>query len=651
MLFWRANSRQTPDNIRQDWIIEGFKECLDGFFVIQHDQFFISSRMVSMLGYDAEDLNLLSQEWWEKTIHPNDSARVLRFIKDKRIGKNGLKKQIECRLKHRAGHYVSLLATSHTHPESDGLYSFMATVVNINSYRVLQDQLERTIEEAERSSQTKSKFIASLNHELRTPLNGIMGMASLLSETSLDDVQKTYVETILSSTQMLLTLVNDILDVSKIASGKLEIEQVEFNLHNILSNIQNILNPMATAKDLDLCYQIEPDVPGYLIGDQVRLQQILVNLISNAIKFTEKGEIKVTVQQHEITDDKISLLFRVSDTGIGIDPEIIPSLFQDFTQASPSTVRTYGGTGLGLSICKKLVTLMGGDIGVQSTLGKGSTFWFTITFPQITVVDAVNPIPLITPDLPRLKILVVEDNYINQQVIKGILTNLNQEVVIAHNGQEALNLFGNDAFDLIFMDINMPEMDGFQATQQLRQRESRNDTPIIAFTADTITTSIDDFKKSGFSDIANKPVNKRELIQLIQKYSSQGENVGIPAGEAGDPSSPFQEINIIDQGFIFSLLNEVGIETMNKLLNTYKVEADELITQLETENDVEQSHRLAHTLAGISENLGIKEVGAAARMIMTMTKNEKERPQELINQLREKFTNSVTNIDSIMQKF
>ncbi|WP_051908824.1 ATP-binding protein [Candidatus Odyssella acanthamoebae] len=638
MVFWQSKTEDTPDNIKQNWILEGFKECLDGFCIIQNDKFYISDRLIEMLGYNHDDENLLSEEWWDNIIHPDDRSRTLAYVDDRRQGKNQ-KKQIEYRLRHRAGHYVSLLVTTHTHPGSNGLNSYMATVVNINSYRVLQDQLERTIEEAEKTSQTKSKFIASLNHELRTPLSGIMGMANVLSATDLDENQRSYVHTILSSTQMLLTLVNDILDVSKIASGKLELERVDFDLYSVMANIKNILTPLAAAKDISLFYTLDESVPQYLVGDQVRLQQILINLINNAIKFTNIGEINITVKRHQLDPEKVSLLFRITDTGIGISPDIIPSLFQDFTQASPSTVRTHGGTGLGLSICKKLVTLMGGDIGVQSTIGKGSTFWFTIPFP---IAD--TPQPSETPSsleaIPELKILVAEDNTINQQVIEGILKNLGQKVSIAKNGKEALTMVKTETFDLIFMDINMPEVDGFTATKSLRSTPVGQNIPIIAFTADTITTSLEEFREAGFNDVATKPVNKQAIIQLIRQY----------APSATDAQNFKKEMNIIDHGFIYSLLNEIGRETMIRLLNTYKTDADDLITKLEAEEDVEESHKSAHTLTGMSENLGIREVANTARAITMITKTGNTRPQDLIVELRQKFTVSISNINSILEK-
>ena len=469
MVFWRSEEEKAPDNIKQEWILNGFRSCLDGFYVIQEDQFYVSERLISMLGYDLTDPNLSSQGWWENLFHVDDRDRVLSYIQERREGKSN-KRQIEYRLKHKQGHYLSLLVTSHI-ADCKPLNNFLGTVVNINSYRVLQDQLERTIEEAEKTSQTKSKFIASLNHELRTPLNGVMGMANLLMDTQLDERQLQYVETILTSTNMLLTLVNDILDVSKIASGKLEIEKVEFNLRTILSNTQHILRSLAVSKGLDFSCEVDPDVPVDLIGDQVRLQQILVNLISNAIKFTDQGYVRVSVRLNSIESDHVMLHFRVSDTGIGIPPEVIPKLFQDFTQASVSTVRTHGGTGLGLSICKKLVALMGGDIGVQSGAEKGSTFWFTLPFPT---VEANARLGQSDHDLsiPKLNILIAEDNIINQQVIQGILQNLGQTVTIARNGLEALSQIEQNNFDLVFMDINMPEMDGIEATQKIRASEA-----------------------------------------------------------------------------------------------------------------------------------------------------------------------------------
>lgn len=651
MVFWRSEEEKAPDNIKQEWILNGFRSCLDGFYVIQEDQFYVSERLISMLGYDLTDPNLSSQGWWENLFHVDDRDRVLSYIQERREGKSN-KRQIEYRLKHKQGHYLSLLVTSHI-ADCKPLNNFIGTVVNINSYRVLQDQLERTIEEAEKTSQTKSKFIASLNHELRTPLNGVMGMANLLMDTQLDERQLQYVETILTSTNMLLTLVNDILDVSKIASGKLEIEKVEFNLRTILSNTQHILKSLAVSKGLDFSCEVDPDVPVDLIGDQVRLQQILVNLISNAIKFTDQGYVRVSVRLNSIESDHVMLHFRVSDTGIGIPPEVIPKLFQDFTQASVSTVRTHGGTGLGLSICKKLVALMGGDIGVQSGAEKGSTFWFTLPFPT---VEANARLGQSDHDLsiPKLNILIAEDNIINQQVIQGILQNLGQTVTIARNGLEALSQIEQNNFDLVFMDINMPEMDGIEATQKIRASEATKALPVVAFTADTMTMSKRDFLAMGFTDVASKPVVKQDIIDILTRC---GEAKPLADDDYGQTSIPAAgkaasdiDFSAIDQGYIKSLLNQLGSESIQNLLQVYKTDADELIGMIEHEQDVQKTHNLAHTLAGMSENLGIKDVGKTARSIMLKTKQENIRPVDLISELRVNFTHSLENIDSFVAK-
>ena len=651
MTFWRSEENKTPDNIKQDWILDGFKNCLDGFYVIQGQQFFVSERLVSHLGYDLTDPNLTSEEWWGNLIHDDDKDRLLTYIKDRQNGKTN-KKQIEYRLKHKHGYYVSLLATTHTAPDVDPK-SFMATVVNINSYRVLQDQLERTIEEAEKTSQTKSRFIASLNHELRTPLSGVMGMANLLMDTQLDDRQMQYVETILMSTNMLLTLVNDVLDVSKIASGKLEIEKVEFNLTNILTNTQNILKSLALSKGLSFAYEVDSDVPTDLIGDQVRLQQILVNLINNAIKFTDEGEVKISVRLHNQEPDQVFLVFRVTDTGIGLPPEVIPKLFQDFTQASSSTVRTHGGTGLGLSICKKLVSLMGGDIGVQSSVGKGSTFWFTLPFPVIkdkNLSDSQNQ----ASTYSSLNILVAEDNVINQQVIQGILENMGQKVSIAKNGVQAVEMISNNTYDLVFMDINMPEMDGFEATTKIRGMDDKKELPVIAFTADTLTTSKSEFVAAGFTDVASKPIVKQQIIDILTKYgppSAPGvETSALLQDSSVDIPETELDLSALDQGYIKSLLNQLGPDSIQNLLALYKTDADEIIVMMEQEQDVQKTHNLAHTLAGMSDNLGIKGVSVTARSIMVITKKEQIRPNELISELRSNFIHSLENIDSFVAK-
>lgn len=698
-MFWSKSPTPCPDDLSQEWILDGFKKSLDGFFIIQgepiddqqdenllNDQLYISPNFIHMVGYiDAEE-HINDIEWWQEKIHSEDKNRVIDYIKARRLGTSE-QKQIEYRFRHRAGHWVWLLVQTHIYrPSSIENTSekgwIMGAITNISSYRVLQDQLERTIEEAEITSQAKSKFIASLNHELRTPLNGIIGMSNFLKESPLSTEQIGYADNIAASAQLLLSLVNDILDVSKITAGKLDLEEHEFDLTLNLQRTVSLLKTLADLKKLDFQLNIDTNVPNWVLGDQVRLQQILTNLINNAIKFTDKGKITLLVQLRDSAPrenpNEVLVLFKVIDTGTGIPASILPKLFQDFTQADSSVTRTHGGTGLGLSICKKLVSLMRGEIGVQSSVGKGSTFWFSIPYLPVeaTSIPESATIQRSQKDISQTRILIAEDNLINQQVIKGLIQNLGGEATIANNGQEAVELFskatnGNDLFDLIFMDINMPIMDGYEATVELRKLPASKNIPIIACTADTVTHNRDEFIAKGFTDVISKPINKQELSDIIQQYGKEEakkekKQDSLQVATPEKSPSPSQESAsetivvgpLINQKVIENLREDIGIDVVNTLLSTYKIDAKIIIDQLVQEESMQEVHNLAHALAGISENLGLQAVGKISRSLMVATheatklgdaKKLKEDRDflEMISQVQSQFEASVKAIDSL----
>lgn len=692
-MFWSTTRPPSPDDLSQEWILDGFKKSLDGFFILQGDSgtidqegksqedlLYISPKFIHMTGFTDVQKHITDLDWWREKIHPEDKNRLINYINARRLGESD-QKQIEYRFQHRAGHWIWLLTQTHVHhPDSDTRGSnkgwIMGSITNITSYRVLQDQLERTIEEAELTSQAKSKFIASLNHELRTPLNGIIGMSNFLTESTLSTEQLEYVENIAASAQLLLSLVNDILDVSKITAGKLTLEEHEFDLNRHLHRTTSLLKPLFQLKKLEFELSIDKNVPKWVLGDQVRLQQIITNLINNAVKFTETGKITLLVQLRDSAPrenpEEVLVLFKVIDTGTGIPAHVLPKLFQDFTQADSSVTRTHGGTGLGLSICKKLVTLMHGEIGAQSTLGKGSTFWFSVPYLPVEAQDSeeASSIPRPQKDISQIQILVAEDNLINQQVIKGLIQNLGGQTTIAHNGQEAVDKFTEmtqtqAGFDLIFMDINMPVMDGYEATTILRNLPHGINIPIIACTADTVTHSKAEFLEKGFTDIIAKPINKQDLSDCIQRYAkeslAQKGHVDISQGMTSEKSPPSAGPIVVDSliniKVVDALREDIGSEVVDTLLATYKVDAKIIVDQLVQEESIQETHNLAHALAGISENLGLQAVGKISRSLMIAThdalknknmilKNDKEL-LEMISQLQSQFEASVEAIDTL----
>ena len=390
-----------------------------------------------------------------------------------------------------------------------------------NSLKSTLDTLEKSYQELKQVSEYKSVFLANMSHEIRTPLNGIVGMIHLIQDSSLDEIQKDYLQTLEFSANHLMDLLNMILDYSKIEAGQLESESVPIDMKGDSLKLLKLFEFKALEKQLKLTLDYRLTYTGWALGDPLRIQQVLINLLNNSIKFTSKGGIRLLIDQLDETDEEISLLFEVSDTGVGISQEKINSLFEAFKQADTSTTRTFGGTGLGLTISKQLVELMGGQISVKSKPGEGSQFSFTLTFKKTKspkIFDQSKQI--ILTDQGPSRILLAEDNLINQKVISMMLKKHNAEIDIANNGIEACQLFELNNYDLILMDIQMPEMDGYQATIAIKQsgRYLISPTPIIAITANAFNEDRKKALECGMDDFLAKPMKPAELYGIFAKY-------------------------------------------------------------------------------------------------------------------------------------
>jgi CheY-like chemotaxis protein len=353
-------------------------------------------------------------------------------------------------------------------------------------------------------------------------MNAIIGMSHLALKTSLDNRQRDYLHKIQQSSQHLLGIINDILDLSKIEAGKLELDPHEFTLEEMITKVGNLVGEKAGDKGLELLFDVAPDVPARLIGDDLRLSQMLVNYANNAVKFTETVEIDIVVQVRQREADRLQLYFAVRDTGIGLTPEQQAKLFQSFQQADNSITRKFGGTGLGLAISKRLAELQGGEIGVRSRLGQGSTFWFTVHLEVPEQEPAPSGRPSAIPDTSRLahrKVLLAEDNILNQELACELLHNFGLAVDVASNGEVAVNMARRNHYDLILMDMQMPVMDGLSAAKAIRLMPELTTIPILAMTANAMNSDRDKCMQAGMNDHLPKPIDPallaRKLLQWI----------------------------------------------------------------------------------------------------------------------------------------
>jgi PAS domain S-box-containing protein len=478
------------------------------------------------------------------------------------------------------------------------------------------EELMRAKSELEESMRVKEQFMANMSHEIRTPMNAIVGFTELITKTPITPEQKQYIDAIKTSGENLIVIINDILDFSKIESGKIALEQIEFSVSEVLSTLTELMLPKSVEKNITLSKSIDKRIPDRLLGDPTRLNQVLINLVGNAIKFTQKGEVKVAVELISDNADLVNLRFSVSDTGIGIPQDKLPTIFEAFTQAAYDTTRKYGGTGLGLAIVKQLIELQGGDVSVKSELGKGSVFTFTIVYrknlsPEVAkkpVQDASE-----TGEFKDLKVLLVEDNALNQLLAKKVLSDWGWKVDVAENGLIATEKAEKGDADVILMDIQLPEMDGYEATRYIRSKlqPPKSTVPIIAMTAHAISGEEEKCFQAGMDGYISKPFNPQKLyLKVASVLNTRGGKV-IPVKESIKTTTATNgNHKHIDLTYLKKLANGSN-DFIAQMLTLFIEQTPEAIGKLEKhlqEHNWDALSKVAHKMKPSVMFVGLKEI-------------------------------------------
>jgi signal transduction histidine kinase/CheY-like chemotaxis protein/HPt (histidine-containing phosphotransfer) domain-containing protein len=502
---------------------------------------------------------------------------------------------------------------------ADGAVTGFVTIYHdVTAERRHEKELEQAMQLAEAASKAKGQFLANMSHEIRTPLNCVIGMAYLALKTELDPRQRDYLEKIRFASEHVLRIVDDILDMSKIEAGKMEVQRLEFSLGQVVQTLTSVVAQKAASRNLDLVFDLDPALPPVLAGDPLRLGQVLINYTDNAIKFSERGRIEVRARKVSGDARHCLVRFEVSDQGIGLSEEEIARLFVSFQQADASTTREYGGTGLGLAICKELAQLMGGEVGVHSRPGAGSTFWFTarlgvpasagaalIEHISDAAARLLAPAPAVA--LPAgqraARILLVEDNAYNQQIARELLEQAGATVCIANNGVQALQLLQQAAFDCVLMDVQMPQMDGMEATRRIRATPRLAGLPVLAMTANATTEVRKQCLDAGMNDFISKPIRPALMAQTIAIWLPQGvvlpEVAPAPKPPGGDPA-------VVDLSVLTSLLGD-DLPKLRKFANSFLQSSREGVQDMEAalaRGEVEEVRALGHRIKSAAHGVG-----------------------------------------------
>ncbi len=476
-----------------------------------------------------------------------------------------------------------------------------------------QHKLTKLNIDLDAANSAKSDFLATMSHEIRTPLNGVLGMLGLLQNTSLDDEQAKQIRMAYNSATSLLTIINDILDFSKLEEGKMELEQTSFSVHQMVDEIVSLMSTGCHEKGLNIHAKIDKSMPAWFSADAGRLRQILYNLVGNAIKFTDEGQIEITASHRVISSEEVDLLISVSDTGIGIKDNVQSKLFERFSQADNSIARKFGGTGLGLAISQHLAIAMGGGIEVESQPGFGSIFTVRI---RCCLSESPSELDIKSEHIvteKSLRVLIVDDNHINQYFVSNLLDKFGHAFETASNGKEAISAWKKRPFDVILMDVQMPEMDGVTATRHIRQSGLANaDIPIVALTANALVGDREKYLAAGMNEYVRKPIDPKKLHNVLARIANTTTTSIV---NNSSPVDNVASLPLFDEDRLSSLGSLIGEETLQQILEDSLDEAVSLLRSIHSaidDNDLSAAKKSAHGLKGIVSNVGAERVSGFA---------------------------------------
>lgn len=544
-----------------------------------------------VIGKTSVELNIISAEERDKSIEALKETGYLRSVEQTVSKKNGEK--------------IWVLLSLETVEFNESAF-ILTSLFNLDQRKKMEEEILHAKEKAEQAVVAKNSFLANMSHEIRTPMNAIIGYAELIAQSNLDEEQREHVSYVQTAGTNLLSIINDILDFSKIESGKIALESAPFNLKHTLKSIYNLLHVRAAEKNLEYNFYLDASLPEYVLGDSVRLNQILVNLVGNAIKFTASGHVTVSVKKIAEDKDSHHLKFTVQDSGIGIPPDKVELIFERFTQANTETTRKFGGTGLGLSIAKSLVELQGGEMRLKSELDKGSEFSFELMYKKVDKMEIEPLQKSFVPEklLRNLKILLCEDNVLNQKLAKRVINKFGFYVEIAGNGKIGIEKLQKEKFDLVLMDLQMPEMDGYQAVTAIRH-ELNMEIPIIAMTAHSLVGEKEKCLEIGMNDYIGKPFTQEELYRKICENLPE-QNLQLQNDEGGNETQKNKTLKVdLDSLREFSGGNkEFEKEVIEMFMNQVPPDMEDLEKAF-IENNTFQMKSISHKLKSSMAVLGL----------------------------------------------